>query len=312
VSPKYFAGRNQHGLRAVLESRDGRLSEVWAIENFGGADYSKTAKKFAVTVPASIGSERVMQLWNSFLEAEGLSEQKISNIVMLEVPPGHRFPRIARPTHSHPTDKANAFHISPREKSELQQAKTELSSLLDRLRRICRVVHPEGSNLYSHGIEISELHILACIGVEGQFKSILNANGYSQRRLTTRDFVKVRNPTRITEYQFEFLHYPWLNVVAPFLTWDAARPTASLEWYDLYNKCKHDPYKRSSGPKLIHVFESVAAFAALLTAQFGDAPVRGTFPEIFGAINPTALPAWELSELYLSGQNKWKTTRLPL
>ena len=110
----------------------------------------------------------------------------------------------------------------------LAKASLQLSALIDSLTRISKTVFPEGSNLDTYGDEIRNLIILACTEVEAQWKGILKANGIQERNLTTRDYVELAKPLKLSDYEIKLDLFPWLSSFSPFAEWSSNKPIQSL------------------------------------------------------------------------------------
>ena len=141
------------------------------------------------------------------------------------------------------------------------------------LERLFLVIEPDdATNGKTYGHEIRQLLILACTEVENLLKRVLVSNGYpapAEDRWTTKDYVKVNAPLRLSFYSSELVRYPEYPPSSPFHGWDPAKPTKGLDWYQVYQKVKHD---RGGSLKLAtfsHAVTAVAAVHVLLTAQFG-------------------------------------------
>ncbi len=182
--------------------------------------------------------------------------------------------------------------------------------LLFRLDEVCRVIEPSGQNLNATGPAISELLIIACVGVENHWRLILERNGFSRERFSTTDYVKILKPQKLNEYQIIFRDFPWLNGPMPFLEWEKEAPTKSLKWYDHYNSAKHNRNSISSRPILADIIEAVAAYAIMLSAQFG-VPVLRNKSDVKDRLSVTGYPQWSMGQLYIHPQefpnkHKWK------
>lgn len=150
------------------------------------------------------------------------------------------------------------------------------------LEQIFRTIEPEAPsegrpNQDAYGHEIRRLLILACTEVENLLKQVLLSNEYGldKKRWETNDYVKVNPVLLLDHYESSLVRYPEYPPIQPFQGWDNSRPTASLDWYDAYNKTKHD---RGANLKLATFSRAIAAVAAvhvLLTAQFGFGLIKG-------------------------------------
>jgi hypothetical protein len=132
------------------------------------------------------------------------------------------------------------------------------------LGRICQTVQPEGKNLDAFGHDIRNLLILACTEAETHWRGVLVANGVTQDRYTTNDYVKLRDPMKLDEYAVTFPNYPWLAAFKPYEGWNTAKPTCSLGWYDAYNAVKHNRETEFERATLRRVFEAISACVVMM------------------------------------------------
>jgi hypothetical protein len=196
-------------------------------------------------------------------------------------------------------------------------AKVQLSTLVRQLERVCETVHPEEPNLEAYGYDIRNLLTLACTEVESHWCAVLKANGVSKDRLSTRDYVALKDAMKLNEYEVSFPDYPWIKPVAPFRSWDGGRPTETLPWYDAYNAAKHDRENELKRATLRFVFGSVAACGIMIIAQFGE--VFGF--DLIASERPRKFfwfrvgPVWDLADHYAepfaSGNGKWTPLNYP-
>jgi hypothetical protein len=82
--------------------------------------------------------------------------------------------------------------------------------------------------------------------------------------------------------------------VRPFAGWNARRPTASLSWYDAYNKTKHDRTGSLNQATLQRCIEAVAANLVLFCVRISPFP-------LYSQNTPVASLASHLFELELVG-----------
>ena len=75
---------------------------------------------------------------------------------------------------------------------------------------------------------------------------------------------------KLNEYSISFPDYPWIEPVAPFRNWDRSNPTGSLQWYEAYNRTKHDRESHLKKATLSFAFDAVAACAIMIVGQFGE------------------------------------------
>lgn len=174
--------------------------------------------------------------------------------------------------------------------------------LLDRLAELFTYIEPSRPNDTTFGIAQRELLILACTEVETALRSILIANNATARggghRWTTADYYRLFSPLRLAEWSVTLLAHTGYGVISPFASWEVARPTASLAWYDAYNAVKHDREANLPRATFANVVEAMAAVYVMAAAQFGPStlPAHGAHPEGF-RLHST--PDWALDERYI-------------
>lgn len=213
--------------------------------------------------------------------------------------PGEYYRRMARPSDQHPEDSPGSCPELQLFENEIAVSRGQLISLIDRLQQICQTVHPSTETSHCYGHEIRNLLILACTEVEAQWKGILQSNGYLKTKYTTNDYVRLNAAMHLGEYRLQLSHYPWLEPLSPFLGWGTTgKPTQELDWYDAYNKVKHDREANFREANLIHTVNAVSACALLLFAQYGLAQAANWRHEIVHFFAVQKSPKFCPSEIY--------------
>lgn len=153
---------------------------------------------------------------------------------------------------------------------EMRLSENALRLLINKLDDIFLYIEPSmaSQNVYSH--KTRELLILACTELENFWQYYADKAGLtiSKRRLTTNDYAKLCDPLHLKEYQFSLNTYESIPPIRPFQHWDIDKPTASLSWYDAYNKTKHDREKHFSEASLINCINAVAACLVMHCVKF--------------------------------------------
>jgi hypothetical protein len=145
--------------------------------------------------------------------------------------------------------------------------------LLARLRSIFSVVEPTRAQVGVYGRELRQLLILACNEVESGWRAVLKANGSTEDRFRTEDYVRLSEPLKLETYVLHLTLYPGYGEISPFAGWTAGRATQSIPWYDAYNSTKHNREGALDAASLQHVVISVAAALVMIEAQFGPDPM---------------------------------------
>lgn len=308
---EYYAGLNGSHLVCAFTEENGIAKETYACGQVTW-NFASIAKKLRIPVDTARPELSIEQAWNQAVSAhpDQTTRADVDRVVKACLPPGNVFHRMARATFTHPADPPSVYMMSKAEGKYLARARNELTSMLMRLKSICRVVEPNSKGLSVYGIEIGELLIIACVCIENSFRGVLESNKLqpAQQSFKTTDFVKLLNPLRLSEYSVFFVEFPWLADIAPFKKWDISTPTQSLEWYNRYNEEKHNRENLSYRPRLSDAFDAVSAFFIVLTAQFGTSGVRGFSGPIAESLSINNYPKWADSELYIhpTGNGSWK------
>ena len=181
-----------------------------------------------------------------------------------EYTPGTVFKRMYRPHAA----MGNFYRAISQEK--LTESFVSLRILLNKLEELFEVVEPTPENLTVYGHKIREILLLACMEVESSWSAVLKENGYSTngQPLTTRDYVKLLVPMLLDSYELTLQQYPHFPSFYPFKNWDVNHPTQSLEWYDAYNKTKHDREENLKFATLNNSVQAVGAAVVMIHAQF--------------------------------------------
>jgi hypothetical protein len=148
----------------------------------------------------------------------------------------------------------------------MTQSFVALKILLTKMQDIFETVEPGPANLQTYGHKIRELLLLAAMEVEASWGAVLRANGYVGGRLNTKDYVKLRAPMRLDSLSVELRSYPEYPTITPFKDWDEQTPTQSLDWYDAYNRTKHNREECLDVATLRRAVNAVAATAVMYTA----------------------------------------------
>lgn len=185
------------------------------------------------------------------------------NIEQMNLEVGHCIKGVWRPSLYIYKDTYSALSVT---EHEMRLSENALRLLITKLDDIFLYIEPSLSsqNVYSH--KTRELLILACTEIENFWKYYTDDSVKS--RLTTRDYVKLCEALHLREYQFTLNTYGTLPPIRPFEHWDLTKPTASLPWYDAYNKTKHDRDKHFSDATLMNCINAVIACLVMHCVKF--------------------------------------------
>lgn len=148
------------------------------------------------------------------------------------------------------------------------------------LMKLFEFLEPCDINLTTYSFRIHELLMRICIEVEANFKAILRENIYSptytngiragQQRLENdwniNDFRKVNKTHHLDNYTVEFPYWKGNNKrIRPFDKWATNGP---LEWYQAYNKSKHDRFNSFEEANFKNLLYAYSGLFVLLSSQF--------------------------------------------
>lgn len=218
----------------------------------------------------------------------------------LRMTAGQYYPRMARPNSI--SQETSPGH-NPDKSGSLRRSRSmgtgQLHALIDQLERICQTVHPDTQNFGCFGHDTRNLLILTCTEVEAQWRNILVANNYIKDRFNTNDYVKLLSAMRLDEFEVELSWYPWIQPLKPFQNWSTQNPTQSLDWYDAYNKAKHDRENNFHEATLIRSIHAIAGCFVMFCAQYGwDFALRGE-NALSSFFRLTGAPRWPAAEIYV-------------
>jgi hypothetical protein len=202
------------------------------------------------------------------------------DIVELEHAPGHATRGVWRPGLYFDEEVLLALGATAH---ELRLAEQTLLLLIHRLDELLHFVEPTATSLSTYSHKSRELLILACTEVENCWASFLRLAGLPRPRrgFTTNEYVKLLAPLRLIEFAVSLPRYAAIPRMLPFYGWSSANPTATLPWYDAYNKTKHDRTSHFDAASLENCILAVMANIVLFAIRFG--PFRlfngaGTLP----------------------------------
>lgn len=172
-------------------------------------------------------------------------------------------------------------YIVDREYSQNPEHYTRAFSIIQSdLIKLFEFIEPSDVNLSTYSFRVHELLMRTCIEVEANFKAILRENIYSptyrngsragQPRLENDwkidDFKKVNKTHHLDNYTIEFPFWKDSNCrMKPFENWATNQ---SLEWYQAYNKSKHDRLNSFSEANLKNLLSAFSGLFVLLSSQF--------------------------------------------
>ena len=160
--------------------------------------------------------------------------------------------------------------------SEQRSSEQSLRLLVERLDELLLYIEPDTHGLQAYSHKTRELLILACTEIENSWKYYMRLGGASPlngNEFTTKDYVRLLAPLYLAEYEVTIKPYPAVGSLRPFGAWNSGAPTKSLDWYDSYNKTKHDRSSFFSEATLAHCFSSIAANVVMFCVRFSPFPI---------------------------------------
>jgi hypothetical protein len=215
--------------------------------NFGGS-----------AMPAPIAQADVASLKSWILTTFGDHEPLDS-----DYRPGTAYKRISLPLNT-PGSLHNIV-----DSSAMTQSFVALKLLLSKMQDVFETVEAAELNLQTYGHKIRELLLLAAMEVEASWTAVLRTNGYIEQRPTTKDYVKLLAPMLLDSFGLTLVSYPGFPQFSPFRGWTVEAPTRSLDWYDAYNRTKHNREEFLGAATLERAVHAVGAATVMFYAQFG-------------------------------------------
>jgi hypothetical protein len=184
--------------------------------------------------------------------------------------------------------------------SEYIRTNIAASSLFDQMQDLFRYVEPSAANMQTFGNKIRELLILTCTEVEAGWRAVLEQNIAAPRdRYTTSDYIRVKEPLRLSEWEVALRDYPDVGTFAPFKDWSAPETTRTIPWYEAYNAVKHHREAHFSQASLGNLIDAVAAVHILQAAQWGPEMYNRFFGANSSPFWTMRHPVYGLGDLYV-------------
>lgn len=228
-----------------------------------------------------------------------------------EFSPGEYIPNVFRPVHYKTKPEKSNFlaqpNTHPKEfKSSITVAVRRLSKKLE---QILEFVEPTKKNLGSYGSANREFLILCCTELEGALKQVLRSNGCKPKNThyNMKDYFKVRKVLLLSKYEVTYGdRITALGKTTPFAKWNS-NSFRQLEFYDAYNKVKHDPLKNLNRATLENCLEAYSAFIIASIAILGPSHLSSHCEEakrFFESING---PQFDHKNMYFYNfkNDKW-------
>ena len=272
----------------------GHPTEVWRIDE-------RTAEKAGIEPGQNLFRYEACQGETAWEAIARYTPWPKESFVPLERDPGTYHPRIARPLLL-----ANDLKLWSEsgvvETTHILGCRAQLIALVRQLRDICRTVEPAEKTLGVYGHNIRNLLILSATEVEMHWRGVLNKNGKSGDRMSTKDYVQLAEIMRLREYLVGIRDFPNLQSFKPFERWGlTGAATQDLPWYVAYHAVKHDRENEFERGTLGAAIQALVANAIMLVAQFGMAAAFDGELSNFFRFDQT--PSWPEGDGYLEAMD---------
>jgi hypothetical protein len=293
----------------VLVDRDGRFGRTYALSN----GMLTLLQHTAVTLPVS-GDASASEIIEEYERKIRPSVEFPYQIIEKELLVGKYFPSIARPLYS---VGGTSELLNPGWDNEIASIKNtwrELEMLVQDLERCFNVNSPFVNNWNAYGTGYERIIYVACIGVEGLFRKILEDNKLTSpsRDPNMKQFAKLNSHLHLDQYALTLLNYPWLPTISPFEGWNIDKPSKSLHWYKSYNDLKHNKRKSEHAASMTNAIYAIAAYYIVSYAVFGGKLFPGYLSDKY-YFEFFARPSWDVTEYYFKPDaGGWSSTPLEL
>ena len=184
---------------------------------------------------------------------------------MKKLQPNEVFKSVYRPTIENTHDTYQ--YVDSNKFSSNKYDLTRMYKILEeRIINLFKYIEPNKNNRKTYSYEISSLLVSVCIEVENCFRQVLFGNSKINGYVTMKHYSQLEPLLKLNKYEFKFIISPeW--IFKPFKDWGAEK--GSLDWYEAYNKVKHDRSTNLNKATLEHLLNEFAGLYALHLSMFG-------------------------------------------
>jgi hypothetical protein len=190
-------------------------------------------------------------------------------INQMNIEVGQSIEGVWRPSLYYNTDTFQALNVTD---TEMRLSEQALRLLINRLDELFLYIEPSTNGLQTYSHKTRELLILASTEVENSWKhymnNIANSSPINNKAFTTKDYVKLVDKLYLKEYEFSLKTYSTVPPIIPFESWKVVNPSTSLNWYDSYNKTKHNRDEHFSDATLLNCIQAVVANLVMYCVRF--------------------------------------------
>lgn len=137
-------------------------------------------------------------------------------------------------------------------------------------------IEPSDTALKTYSFRIQELFIRTCIEIETNFRAIFAMNKYSKdlMKLNITDYYLINRSHFLSKYCVKLPFWSEQLMTAnrtPFESWDNPKSKKEpwvLNWYQDYNKTKHDRSNALNVATFENLIDAFAALVIVLSAQY--------------------------------------------
>lgn len=185
--------------------------------------------------------------------------------------PYHRFYRMTLPSDENRGYNSTAY-LRDHSYAEAPEMYIRSFNLLQKeLIQLFEYIEPDDRNLSTYSMKIYQLYVRVCLEVEANFTAILKENKYSRNPVNwtmDRDYYKINKTHHLSSYKVTYPEWRGIqNEVQPFVDW-SGDTYKRLDWYHIYNKCKHNRYEYLHEANFGNLLKAFAGLFALLSSQF--------------------------------------------
>ncbi|WP_370408210.1 hypothetical protein [Tenacibaculum dicentrarchi] len=167
-----------------------------------------------------------------------------------------------------PLDEDEDFFINYKiDEQTYKKDISQLNLLLTDLEKLFYFIEPDKLNEENFSVFLRELIIKSSTEVETHWKELMKLNGYKKQFLTTKDYSKLMEFINFN-FHLKLENFPSYEEIIPFSNWNIENPTKSLEWYNVYNKLKHDRTNSLNTATLKNGINAVGAVFILVHIRY--------------------------------------------
>lgn len=128
-------------------------------------------------------------------------------------------------------------------------------------------IEPHDANLNTYSTRLYEIFLRASTEFESNCKAILTANNYVRAGdWNMNDYKKLEPATHLSKYRLKLtLWSPTSKILQPLQPWGGGH---ALQWYQDYNKVKHNRSTEFHRANLSNTLDAVAALFIIVFSQF--------------------------------------------